>query len=95
MSSSITLSNGDMEAYLIWSHQHSLWRGPAGVGYVRNPFKAGRFSRGAALDLCTSAVPEDSTRMGALTELPVRLADIEAMVSAYKARFPQRHEPWE
>jgi hypothetical protein len=71
------------------------WRGPAGVGYVQNLSKAGRFSRGAALDICTRAMPEDSTRMGVLTELPVRLADIEAMVSAYKARFPQRQEPWE
>jgi hypothetical protein len=38
---------------------------------------------------------EDSTRIGALTELPVRLADIEAMVFAHKAMFPQRQEPWE
>jgi hypothetical protein len=95
MSGSITLSDLDVDAYLIWSHEHGRWWGPAGIGYERSLSKAGRYSRGAALDICTRAMPGDSTGMGALTELPVRLADIEAMVSAYKARSPQRQEPWE
>jgi hypothetical protein len=81
--------------YLIWSHEHGRWWGPGGRGYVQNLSKAGRYSRGAALDVCTRAMPGDSIRVGALTDLPVRLADIEAMVVAYKAMFPQRQEPWE
>jgi hypothetical protein len=96
LSGSITLSDLDVDAYLIWSREHSLWLwGPGGRGYVQDLSKAGRYSRGEALEICTRAMLGDGTRMGALTELPVRLADLEAMVSAYKARFPQRREPWE
>jgi hypothetical protein len=96
LSGSITLSDVDVDAYLIWSRKHRLWLlGPGGHGYVQDLSKAGRYSRREALDICTRAMSVDSTRIGALADLPVRLADIEAMVSGYKARLPQRQEPWE
>ena len=83
------------EAYLIWSHEHGAWWGPGRNGYVLQLCQAGRYSRQAAMEICTRAMPGTSTRIGALPELPVRLADVEALTAAYKTRFPDRNEPWE
>jgi hypothetical protein len=55
---------------------------------------AGRYSRDAALRICTRAIPGTATRIGALPELPVRLEDVEVMVARYVGEFGGRDEPW-
>jgi hypothetical protein len=82
------------DLYLIWSHEHSAWWGPDGCGYVRSIAQAGRYSAEEALGNCARAMPGTSTQLGALPELPVRLADVEAMVTAYNRQFGARPEPW-
>jgi hypothetical protein len=83
-----------MDTYLIYSVEHSAWWGPDRCGYVRSIAKAGRYSQAEALRLCIEAMPGTSTRLGALPELPVRLADIETMVAAYDTELGDRPEPW-
>jgi hypothetical protein len=83
-----------MSEYLIWSHEHSAWWGPGGAGYVGRISRAGRYTHAEAVRICIAAMPGTSTQWGALPELPVRLADVEAMVAAYDARFGDRPEPW-
>lgn len=82
------------DIYLIWSHEHAAWWGPGGCGYTRRVSEAGRYSHGQALDLCERALPGTSTRLGAIPELPVRLADVTMLVSRYQAAHPLREEPW-
>lgn len=82
------------DIYLIWSHEHSAWWGPGGVGYVRSMAAAGQFSREAALLFCLQAIPRTADRMGALPELPVPLRDVLAFTSAYLAEFPDRRGEW-
>jgi hypothetical protein len=84
-------SDGD---YLIWSHEHSAWWGPGGRGYVRRISHAGRYSHSQALTICTAAIPGTSAKLGALPEVPVRLADLELMIAGYKGRFGERAEAW-
>jgi hypothetical protein len=82
--------------YLIWSHEHKAWWGPGRCGYVTRIRQAGRYSRTAAVELCAGAIPGTSHKLGALPELPVRLADLDAAVEAYTTLFgddPER-DPW-
>jgi hypothetical protein len=78
-----------IEPYLIWSHEHGAWWGPGGSGYVTRIGQAGRYSRTEAMRICTRAIPGN---LGALPELPVRLADLEQMVEAYVAKFGDHPE---
>ena len=82
------------DLYLIWSHEHGAWWGPERCGYVRRISDAGRYSRADAWDICIKAMSGTSTQLGALPELPVRLADVDAMTSAYDEQFPDRPEAW-
>ena len=82
------------DQYLIWSHEHSAWWGPDRCGYVRRISHAGRYSHAEALDICIEAMPGTSTQLGALPELPVRVADVSAIVEAYDDRFASRPEAW-
>jgi hypothetical protein len=67
------------EIYLIWSHEHGQWWRPGGHGYTPSPALAGRYNREDALAICIKAIPGTAERLGALPELPVRLADLQAM----------------
>lgn len=82
------------ETCLIWSVEHNAWWGPDQCGYVRRISQAGRYSNYEAVKICTRAMPGTGTSLGALPELPVRLADIEAMTDAYFEQYGQREEPW-
>ncbi len=70
----------ETDAYLVWSHEHGKWWGPGGRGYVRSLARAGRYTRASALVICATAVPGTANRLGALPELPVRLADVMDML---------------
>jgi hypothetical protein len=83
-----------MDEYLIWSHEHGGWWGPERCGYGQSISKAGRYSREEAIQICTRAIPGTSTYLGALPELPVRVADVEALIGGYDERFASRPEPW-
>jgi len=65
--------------YLIWSHEHGAWWGPGGFGYTSNMDEAGRYSREEAIRICRKAIPGTAAELGALPELPVRLADLKEM----------------
>jgi len=85
----------ERDVYLVWSAEHEAWWGPGGCGYVRRIAEAGRYSHEQALTICTNAIPGTSTRIGALPELPVRLADLNTMIERYQGTFPHRTvEPW-
>jgi hypothetical protein len=82
------------EIYLIWSHEHGQWwRGRN--GYTASMSEAGHFSREEALQICLGAMPRNADMLGALPELPVRLADVLAFTSPYLAKWPDRqHGRW-
>jgi hypothetical protein len=82
------------DLYLIWSHEHGAWWGPDRCGYTTTISKAGRYTHDEAMRLCIEAMPGTSSRLGALPELPVRLADVEVMVAAYDTKFADRPEIW-
>jgi hypothetical protein len=69
------------EIYLIWSHEHGQWWKSAAHGYTSSPAEAGWYNREDALAICIKAIPGTAERLGALPELPVRLADLQAMES--------------
>lgn len=79
----------ETDLYLIWSHEHTAWWGPAARGYSRKISEAGRYTHSQALAICTEAIPGTSDRLGALPELPIRFGDIEAMVGAFAAAYPR------
>jgi len=78
------------DPYLIWSHEHAAWWRGGGGGYTPQLSEAGRYSRDDAMFICIRAMPGAK---GALNELPVRAADVEAMVYAYRAEF-HRQDSW-
>lgn len=80
--------------YLIWSHEHAAWWGPGGRGYVSAISEAGRYSRGGALQACVSAIAGTADRLGALPEIPVRLADLDAVVERFTAKYPGKSGAW-
>lgn len=73
----------DTDPYLIWSHEHSGWWGPAHCSYTKRLSLAGRYSRQEALDICANAMAGNVDRLGCFPELPVREADIHAAVELY------------
>ena len=82
------------ELYLIWSLEHSAWRGPRGAGYTRRQSEAEQYTRAEAIDICTEAMP-GTTRLGALPELPVAVADLKEMNGRYFEERGPRAEPWQ
>jgi hypothetical protein len=77
----------DDDAYLIWSHEHAAWWGPARSGYVTRISQAGRYTRAEAVRICADAIPGTSYRLGALPELPVSLFDLALMIEAHTSGF--------
>ena len=65
----------DVELYLIWSNEHHAWWRPGACGYAKGLQDAGRYTRDGALRICRDAIPS-SMHIGAISEIPVRLADI-------------------
>jgi hypothetical protein len=82
------------DIYLIWSHEHGRWWGPGGRGYVRSMRQAGQYSREQALQICRDAILGTADRLGALPELPVRLADVLAFTSAFLSNHPDICGEW-
>jgi hypothetical protein len=68
------------DAYLIWSNEHAGWWKAGGWGYARGLNDAGRFTREQALRICRDAIPT-APYIGRISELPVRLADVEEFIS--------------
>lgn len=81
--------------YLIWSHEHGAWWGPHRCGYVPRVSEAGRYSHAEALDICARAIPGTAIVLGRLPELPVRLADVEAMQQAFHRTYAVPPDVWE
>lgn len=44
-----------MNNYLIWSHEHGGWWGPAERGYYKEISRAGVYSRQLAMKICQAA----------------------------------------
>lgn len=85
-----------IDAYLVWSHEHGAWWGPARQGYKVRLSEAGRYSHEEALRICAEAIPGDAATFGALQELPVREADVLEMRARYRTKYPGRPlEAWE
>jgi hypothetical protein len=87
----------DADVYLVWSHEHGGWWGPGRNGYVQKVSDAGRYSRAQALEICCGSVPGTAAQLGAMPELPVRLADVAAIIAAYFETYPielENRVPW-
>lgn len=80
-----------MDRYLIWSHEHAAWWGPASNGYTRAVTQAGRYTYDDAMDICAAALPGTANRMRAFPELPVREAEAMLLRDRYIALYP--HDP--
>ena len=81
--------NGSMsDTYLVWSHEHGAWWGPARCGYERKLSQAGRYSHAEALDICTRAIPGTSRALRTFPELPVREADALMIRDRFLGEYP-------
>jgi hypothetical protein len=78
------------EVYLIWSHEHSAWWAPGMQGYVCRISNAGRYSREDAIKICSNALFGSKRSPN---EVPVRLADVTAMVDGFIARIGREPDP--
>ena len=65
-----------MDAYLIWSHEHSAWWMPNSAGYCRDIQNAGRYSRSEAITICATARDGLGDLKTPPNELPVRVDDL-------------------
>ena len=65
--------------YLVWSNEHVGWWKPGGWGYGCGLNQAGRFTRAQAIAICRDALPT-AGRLGVISEIPVRLADLQAVL---------------
>lgn len=71
--------------YLVWSSEHNAWWRPNRCGYTLNLPQAGRYTRTEVLAICRDA--RDGIQEGrALTELPVRVADLAEVMETRNAR---------
>ncbi len=66
--------------YLIWSAEHQAWWAAGERGYSKGIMHAGRYSRDRALQICINALP-GAHHLGHIAEVPVRIVDIEAMLT--------------
>lgn len=64
------------DRYLIWSNEHRGWWRSGEHGYSRDLAEAGHYSRDRALQICRKATMT-AAHIGMISELPVRLADVE------------------
>lgn len=78
--------NNDNDLYLIWSHEHAAWWLHSG-GYTKSLTAAGRYNKKSALKICAEAVPGTAAKLGALPELPVRLADVVTILDGVDPRW--------
>ncbi|HEX3523923.1 MAG TPA: hypothetical protein VHT52_17785 [Stellaceae bacterium] len=69
----------DDDTYLVWSNEHGAWWRAGEMGYSRNLADAGRYTREHALAICRNAI-FTAQHIGAVAELPVRLADVDAFL---------------
>ena len=84
------------ETYLIWSLQKRAWWKPSRNGYSHQLSQAGRYARDEAIEICVLAArPCTEQRYGRLPEIPVPLADINAMMDAFSEVHPGGRQPWE
>lgn len=73
------------EEFLIWSHEHAGWWGPARHGYTLNLEAAGIYSWAEAREICEQA--GWTTNQHAPNEIPVRRADVLQLdVAPWKER---------
>lgn len=82
------------KAYLIWSHEHAAWWGPAKSGYTTRLSDAGHYTHTEALHICAKAIPGTAQRLGVLPELPVALSDVHTLRDAYRRQFPDLPQEW-
>jgi hypothetical protein len=69
----------DEDLYLIWSNEHAGWWKAGGWGYTPGLRAAGRFTRDQAIAISQRALPT-ALHTKLISEIPVRLADIEAVL---------------
>jgi phosphopantetheine adenylyltransferase len=65
--------------YLIWSNEHGGWWMAGGWGYSQGLNAAGQFTREDVIKICGDALPT-AKHIGVISEIPVRLEDIQAMM---------------
>lgn len=68
------------EAYLIWSNEHRGWWRPNSMGYTTGLRNAGHYTRDNALRICREAI-YTAGHIGMISEIPVRLADVEEFLA--------------
>lgn len=84
-----------MSEYYIFSFEHGAWWMAGRRGYTKQLSKAGVYSRIEALQICTKALPGTASRMGAMPELPVPVADVAFIRDAFLAEYAiASGEPW-
>ena len=77
--------------FLIWSIEHRAWWGPHRRGYTTELGQAGHYPHDAAIELCCTAAVSCATREGgmlhtSLPDVPVRLSDIQAILTLFDAQ---------
>jgi hypothetical protein len=66
--------------YLVFSQEHLAFWGLGRAGYTNDLMQAGRYSRQEAIEICRDALPGQWKPGAPFPELPVREADIVAML---------------
>jgi hypothetical protein len=84
----------DDDTYLVWSNEHMGWWRPGSRGYSRGLRHAGHFSRDQALDICRKAIPS-AAHIGYVSEIPVRLTDVQAFIAGQPLPKAIMHDTWE
>lgn len=82
------------DKYLIWSNEHRGWWRAGSRGYTRGLRDAGHFDRDLALQICRNAIPT-APRIGYISEIPVRLADVQAFTADYVLPKVITHDDWD
>jgi hypothetical protein len=66
-----------------------MWWGPGRYGYTRSVKRAGLYSRCEATAICAEALPQ-AVRLAMLTEIPVRLADLQLVGELADSAWAER-----
>jgi hypothetical protein len=86
----------DEPVYLVWSVQKNLWWGRNGHRFVARLSDAGHYSREGAIALAISMIPRQDAHASMLTDIPVRLTDVELIRATFRNQFPDNpSEIWE